>query len=107
MLSLETSFDHLFCRRQTQLHLGALARDGGDGDAVPQFAQHPSAEIESDAGGFFLLPSVVSGEPLFENTGQILRTDADACVLDGQGLGGVRPGDGDVPLLRRPATSRR
>ena len=68
---------------------------------MPQFAQHPSAEIESDAGGFFLLPSVVSGEPLFENTRQILWTDANACVPNGQGLGGVLPGDGDTTLFRR------
>ena len=42
------------------------------------------AEIESETGRLFICASVVAGEALLEDAGQILRCDADAGIADAE-----------------------
>ena len=76
---------------------GAFARGGLDGDGVAQLAEGAAAEIQADAGGALVHPAQLAGVAPLKHPGQVLRSDAQAGVLDDQGLG-LSQADGDAAM---------
>ena len=61
-------------------------RGGLGGQADVQLPAQPLAEVEAQASGILGgLPSVLAGEALVKDPGQVLRGDADAVVPEGEG----------------------
>ena len=82
---------------------GAFAGGGLDGDGVAQLAEGAAAEIQADAGGALVHPAQLAGVAPLKHPGQVLRSDAQAGVLDDQGLG-LSQADGDAAMLKQLST---
>ena len=64
------------------MHARAAAGTGVDVYLMPEHGQHPSCEVEADAGGLAVCAAIVAGIAALEHARQIFRGDADARVGD-------------------------